>query len=183
MADETTETQAQTGDATGEQAGAEATGQTTGAGTGQQTGGDAGRTAEEKRFTQAELDKIVRDRLADEKKRAAKQAEEEKAKAAGEYQKLYEQERAGREAAEAAANNAKLDIARVRIGAKHGLPEDLAELLRGTTEEELEAHAKRLASTVIAKSKVGGADANAGNTNQTSSGNVTANIRQAMGYK
>lgn len=49
---------------------------------------------EDHRFTQADLDRLVDARLAEERKKRAKQAEAEKLAAAGEYQKLADQYKA-----------------------------------------------------------------------------------------
>lgn len=51
-------------------------------------------TTEERRFTQAELDKLVKQRLAEERAKRDKQAEAEKLAASGEYQKLADQYKA-----------------------------------------------------------------------------------------
>lgn len=59
--------------------------------------------------------------------------------AQGKYKELYEKS----ETARLAAEHANLVA---RVGARHGLPEEIAELLKGATEEELEAHALKLAA-------------------------------------
>ena len=48
------------------------------------------------------------------------------------------------EQAEREAANAKRALLTLKVGTKHGLPTELAELLVGQTEEELEAHALKL---------------------------------------
>ena len=153
----------------------------TGAGTGQTTGGDAGQTADEKKFTQADIDRVVKERLAEEQKRQQKKADDEKARAAGEYQKLYDQEKAAREKAEADLAQERLTGLRGRIAAQHNLPADLADRLRGDDEAAIEADAKKLAATVTAR-KGGGADGGAGNTG-TPAVNMNDAIRRAAGRR
>lgn len=72
--DTETQTPPQTGDATGQA-------------TGQQNGGDSGK--EEPKFTQADLDRLIKDRL--ERERAAAAAKAQKDKEAAEAEKLKEQ--------------------------------------------------------------------------------------------
>lgn len=70
-----------------------ATQQDTSAGEGKNTAAETGentatQTAGERTLTQAEVDQIVKERLAEDRKRREKQAEEEAAKARGEWEKL-----------------------------------------------------------------------------------------------
>lgn len=44
--------------------------------------------------------------------------------------------------------NAAREVARVKVGHRYGLPEQLIELLKGDTPEEIEAHAKQLAPLI-----------------------------------
>lgn len=48
-------------------------------------------------------------------------------------------------AAEQEANNAKLELMRLRVAKEHSLPDDLMEFLTGDSEEDLAAKAQRLA--------------------------------------
>jgi len=158
-----------------------------GAGAGQQTGGDEKPTVDDKKFSQADLDRVVRDRLAEEQKRAQRKADDEKAKAAGEYQKLYEQEKAAREKAEAKAREAELSAVRTAMGSKYGLTERQAGRLQGTTAEEIEADAKAEAEDAKEREKArrprtGGADGGAGN-NAAAGPSMNDAIRRAAGRR
>ncbi len=111
-------------------------------------GGDAGKT-----FTQAQLDKIVEERLARErhkyadyddlKQAAARLAELEDEKKSDEQKLLDRVEAAERRAeqAEQAVKTAERDALRARVAAKHGLSDAQAKRLEGETVEELEADA------------------------------------------
>lgn len=99
----------------------------------------------ERTFTQAELDDHIKRRLAEEKARDQKRAEEERAKAQGEWQKLAEQREAELATLRAEAAQAKLEALRTRVAVKHQLPDLLAGRLTGTTEQELDADAAALA--------------------------------------
>lgn len=84
---------------TGGEPGSSASGVTAGAATPTaQTGAtESTKTEAQKTFSQADIDKIIKDRLAEEKKRAAKEAEQAKLQQQGEYQKLLEQLQADHE--------------------------------------------------------------------------------------
>lgn len=108
-------------------------------------------TTETAKFTQADLDRILGERLAKEKvrtaeaaERAKKEAERLSAEEAGRFQELYkatltdlETERNTRRALEAAA-------LRREVAAKVNLPAALVDRLKGETPEELEMDAKQL---------------------------------------
>ncbi len=92
----------------------------TGAEPGQQAGGVAGAgaeadsstaTTEDRRFTQADLDRLVDARLAEERKKRQKQAEADKLAQAGEYQKLADQYQAEAETAKAEVEALKAQLA------------------------------------------------------------------------
>lgn len=93
MANETTGTTSQTAGEAGSSTNDGATGGTTATQT-------AGQGQTERTFTQADIDRIVKDRLKDEQARAAKKAEEEDAKKRGEWETVASTERQAREAAE-----------------------------------------------------------------------------------
>ena len=104
-------------------------------------------------FTQADVDRMIADRLDRERKhsetKAQKAREEGERKAAeeqGQYQKLYEAERAKATAAEQRARELELASLRRDAAAKFALPAKLAERLKGETPEELEADAKAIAA-------------------------------------
>jgi hypothetical protein len=180
VTDQTTDASAQTGNATGSQSGSAAGDgqQNTGAGTGGATGGDA--TQAEKHFTQADIDRIVTERLNQEKQRAKRATEEAAAKAKGEFEQLYQQEKARADKVEADLAAARLEGTRARAAAKHGLPAELAGRLSGSTEAEIEADAKALAGVVAARAA---GSANAGDGNSTPAPAATMNdlIRRAAG--
>lgn len=105
-----------------------------------------------KTYTEAELEQIVKDRLAREKAKADKAAAEAAEKAAaeeaarqGEWKKLAEARE--KEAAELKAQLAARELADKKraVATKYGLPDALALRLAGNTDEELEADAKALA--------------------------------------
>ena len=114
-----------------------------------------GKQADSRTFTQAEVDALIRDRLA----RADKQAQSatEKARADAERKALEEQgkfkelaERYQAEAQQSAARAQALEMAQLRrnIGDKLGLSPALAERLQGATAEELEADGKALLALI-----------------------------------
>lgn len=115
----------------------------------------------ERTFTKAELDlaiaKAVKDRLEreaeSEKKRRAeaeRKAKEEAAKEAGQYKELYELAKAELEQVKADIRKAETDRIKARVAARYfngRKPDEVDELtglLKGETEDELEAHAKKL---------------------------------------
>lgn len=104
-----------------------------------------------KQFSQAEVDRIVADRLdraskANEAKatKAREDAERKAAEQQGEYQKLYEQEKALREQAEADRKALEVSALRRQVADKLGLPAGLVDRLRGETADDIEADAKEL---------------------------------------
>jgi hypothetical protein len=110
---------------------------------------------EDKLFSQAELDRIVADRLArkeeaDRKKSEAekKQSDEAKLKEQNEWKSLAEKKEIElAETQKKLKERETLDLKRT-TAAKHGIPENLAARLIGTTPEEIEADAKALAETL-----------------------------------
>ncbi len=115
------------------------------------TGNDPAPTGADRTFTQADVDRIVQDRLAREKVRRDEEAEkarrEAEAQAAAknqEWEKLAKQRET--ELATAQQELAKRDLADLKrkIAKEAGLSEDLAGRLNGTTEDELKADAQAL---------------------------------------
>jgi hypothetical protein len=140
--------------------------------------GDApGKTADEtagKTFTQAEVDALIAQRLERARKsaeesanKARSEAERKAAEQQGEFQKLYEAEKAQREATEQRAKALELASLRRDVAEKMGVPSALAARLQGETLEELEADAKAL---MAALPKPG-----APNTNATGGGKPPTN--------
>ena len=112
-------------------------------------------TTDERRFNQADIDAIVKDRLERQKrsvdaasKAQQEAAEAERLKAAQEWQKVAEQKEAALVAARAELAAERLSMARDRVAAKYHLPEALAKRLIGTTEDELDADAKDISSVI-----------------------------------
>ncbi len=137
-------------------AGGQAAGQNTQAG---------GEQAQERKFTQAELDRIVQERLAEEKRRGSRTTEQRIADL------------------EAQLAQSKLEALRATVANRHNLPPALAGRLRGSTETELEADAKELSKLVpAAQGRGGGADGGAGGNNATPS-TMNDFIRRAAGRR
>lgn len=110
----------------------------------------------DKTFTQDELDRILKDRLAKERKKYEGYSDLQKK--AEEYDKLVEaqktEEQKLRERLEALeAENQKLELMRLQRQAadKHGLPPEFATRLQGKTLEELEADAELVAKLLPKK--------------------------------
>ena len=78
----------------------------------------------------------------------ADDAKSAKAKEANDYKALYEAETQRRELAERERDQERKTTLRNRIAAKHKLPDELADVLKGDSEDELDEHAKRLAKVV-----------------------------------
>lgn len=108
-------------------------------------------TIEQKTFTQADIDRIVKDRLTRAEAKAAetnaKAVAEAEAKALAEQGKFKDLwEKAQAQAAAKEARVAELELAAMRrdVASKTGLPAPLIDRLRGVTLEELEADAATL---------------------------------------
>ena len=108
-----------------------------------------------KTFTQAEVDNILKDRLARQKaavegaaQKAKDEAERLAAEKQGEFEKLYKDTLTKLEQAELRARTSELARIRTTIGAKLQLPTELQDRLRGETEEEIEADAKILLAAI-----------------------------------
>ena len=109
-------------------------------------------TVEAKTFTQADLDRIVKDRLDKAKAQAEKQteaarleAERKAAEEQGEYKKLYDAEVQARTKAEQEAATERRERLLDRIATEHKLPDALRGRLQGDDEEALRADAEALA--------------------------------------
>lgn len=129
--------------------------------------GDNQNAGEQRTFTQADLDRIVTERLAKERQRsetaqakAKADAERKAAEEAGEFKKLYEGTVSKLQEAEQRAAAAALAVTRRDIAARLNVPVALADRLQGSTPEEIEADAKQL---MAALPKPGIPTANAGN--------------------
>jgi len=114
----------------------------------------------EKTFTQADIDRIVKDRLDKAKAQADKQTEAARAEAErkaaeeqGEFKKLYEATTAELERERAAKAQIERERLIDRVATKHGLPDELRDRLRGETEEELAADAEKIAGLLKTDSR------------------------------
>jgi hypothetical protein len=110
---------------------------------------------ESRTFTQADLDRIVTERLAKEKQRgevaaqrARQEAERKAAEEQGQWKTLAEQYKTEAEQARQQAQAASLQVLRRDIAAKLNVPAVLADRLVGSTPEELEADAKALLASL-----------------------------------
>jgi hypothetical protein len=115
-------------------------------------GGDQGKT-----FTQADLDRIVTERLAAEKARQEKAlakereaAEQAKLAEQGQYRELAEREKARAAELEARLAQRERDILRRDVAARHNLPPALAARLQGDDEAAMAADAAELAKLLPA---------------------------------
>jgi len=138
------------------------------------TGDAPGQKAEETRtFTQADLDRIVTERLAKEKartesavKKAQDEAEAKRLAEAGEFKALFEKANADLEAERQRAHALELAGIRRDVAARLNLPSGLVDRLRGEDEGAIEADAKAL---LAALPKPAAPDINAGNVGGGSS--------------
>ena len=138
------------------------------------TGAEPGNQTEQARtFSQADIDRIVTERLAKEKakseaavKRAQEEAEAKRLAEQGEFQKLYEQAQAKLQEAEERARALELAGIRRDVAARLNLPAALMDRLRGEDEAAIEADAKAL---IAALPKPAAPDINAGSGTQGSS--------------
>lgn len=103
------------------------------------------------KFTQADLDRIIKDRLEQERVKSEKAAAKIKADAEtqslteqGKYKEIADKLQAELAAAQAEARQASLKVMQRDIASKTNLPLALAERLRGETPEEMEADAKSI---------------------------------------
>jgi hypothetical protein len=106
-------------------------------------------------FTQDDVNRIVRDRLNEEKRKAAeaveagkKAAEEKRLKEQGEWKLLAEQKDERIKELEAALKDRDRQVLLNKVAVEEKLPADLASRLVGETEEEIREDAKRLAKHI-----------------------------------
>lgn len=93
--------------------------------------------------SQADLDRIIKDRLARERRKAGEQVEAVKAATATQLEALERQFAETRAAFDALQAEKQQDEARARISKDTGVPVDV---IRGANEEEMKAHAEQLAA-------------------------------------
>lgn len=138
------------------------------------TGAEPGNQTEQARtFSQADIDRIVTERLAKEKakseaavKRAQEEAEAKRLAEQGEFQKLYEQAQARLQEAEERAKTLQIEGIKRDVAQRLNLPAALIDRLRGEDEAAIEADAKQL---IAALPKPAAPDINAGSGAQGSS--------------
>lgn len=125
----------------------------TGDATGKNGGEQQGQV--EKTYTQADIDRIIGDRLAKERakqeaavKKTQEEADRKAAEQQGQYEKLYKETQVKLEAAEAKARLAEHANLQREAAAKVGLPPAFASRLLGETAEDLEADAKALLASI-----------------------------------
>ena len=139
------------------------------------TGGE--QKQQEQTFTQAEVDRIVRDRLSQQAKNKFGDYDELKTQAAG--AKTLEERLADVESRYKAA---ELNALRSDVAAKHGLSaEDRDLFLTGADAETLTAQATRLADRVAAVKKQGNVAPNEGDTKTTGTSEEQAERALATG--
>ena len=116
---------------------------------GDATGTNSGET--ERTYSKADVEKLIKERLAHAQKsaeaQAKKAAEAAEAKALaeqGEWKKLAEKAQADLAEAQRQATEAQQALLRREVGAKYNLPPTLVDRLRGDTPEELDADAQAL---------------------------------------
>jgi hypothetical protein len=151
---ETTETTA-TGAQTETQQQAPVTGDATGTNGGEQQTTGQQQPVGDKTYTQADIDRIIGDRLAKERakqetqaKKTQEEADRKAAEQQGQYEKLYKETQAKLEAAEAKARIAEHRELQRQAAEKVGLPAAFASRLLGESPEDLEADAKTLLASL-----------------------------------
>lgn len=113
--------------------------------------GDAGKAALQKERDAREAAEKEAKRLkkiVDDAEAAKKKADDEAAAKNGEFEKLATDRRARIAELEQQLAERDASALRAKVAAKHKLPDELAELLRGESESDLETHAKTLAKLV-----------------------------------
>lgn len=120
--------------------------------------------AEEKTFTQADIDRIVKERLDRAEKLSAEKlqkeqeaAEQKRLQEQGEFKTLAEKEKARADQLEAQLKQRDYDALRARVAADHKLPPEWATRLIGDDEAALAEDAKALAKTLVPQTPVPGA--------------------------
>ncbi len=146
----------------------------------------------EKLFTQADIDKLIKERLDREKSKSEKaiatakaEAEKQALEQQGNFQKLYETEKAEREKALAEMSALHLANMRREVAAAYNVPNGLANRLQGTTREELEADAKSLMDALPKASapSLDGLSGGRGNGKPTMSDDEKRELAAQLGVK
>lgn len=110
----------------------------------------AGTQTEGRVFTQEQVDALLKQRLAEEKRRAQKKAEEDLAREQGEWKTLCETREAEVRDLQERLRQQEVQTLRVQVSHKLGLPPAFQDRLRGETAEELEKDAEGLLAAIRA---------------------------------
>lgn len=120
--------------------------------------------ADEPKFTQADIDRIVKDRLDRAEKASAEKlqkeqeaAEQKRLQEQGEFKTLAEKEKARADQLEATLKQRDFDALRLKVATDNNLPAAWAVRLVGDDEAALTADAKELAKTLVPATPVPGA--------------------------
>lgn len=120
--------------------------------------------ADEKTFTQADIDRIVKERLdraekanADKLQKEQEAAEQKRLQEQGQFKELADKEKARADQLEATLKQRDYDALRAKVAADNNLPAAWAVRLVGDDETALTADAKELAKTLVPAAPVPGA--------------------------
>lgn len=121
----------------------------------EQTTPDATGQKAERSFTQAEVEAMIRDRLAgasrkaeEAAKKATEAAERKAAEEQGKFQELYQRTMAELETERQQRRATELTLLKREVGAKFGLPAALVDRLQGDDEDAIAADAKALSAAL-----------------------------------
>lgn len=135
-----------------------------------------------KTFTQADLDRIVTERV--ERERSKNADAVEKAKKFDELQEAsksdLEKVTGERDTLKTAAESAAAEALRLRVAVTKQLPAELIDRLRGSTKEELEADADELLKLVKPQGRTS-FDGGKGRENATPADDMNTRLRKAVG--
>lgn len=118
-------------------------------------------------------------------KKANKEAEKQRLRVQElENATLSETEKATKAKADAERerDEARMELLRLKVGNKHNLPADIAERLRGTTEEELTEDAKRLKELLKPGTPKGDAEGGTRGKTPDSKNDINRLLRAAAGH-
>lgn len=148
------------------------------------TGSNSGAT--DRTFTQADIDRIIKDRLEQERGKAQKQAEKAQAEAEakvlaeqGKYKELFEKQQAELQAAQAEARSASIKVLQRDAATQANLPLPLADRLKGDTLDEMVADAKAIMAA-LPKPAVPNINANSGAGGAPVPGQMTDDEKAAL---
>ena len=125
---------------------------------------------EKRRAIEARLETIEREKAG--LKEAEVNRQRELDEKAGEFKKVISSQKEEIETLRLKLQNATLDVERLRIGRKAGLPDDIAILVPGDDPDIIRNNAEKLAESVQAKLSAGPLNAGQGNTKTSSKGQI-----------